>query len=249
VYLGFNCQKPPFDDARIRQALSHAVNKIEIVQTALGGLGEEAFAPLASTLPGFDASLKEHELGFDPEKAKALLTEAGFTQGADGIWMRDGQPLAFTLLSSTRAPNEAIATVLQSQFKSIGVPVEIRQLEAAAAMEASTKGEYDLVLWRYDWNDADVLNVYLSSSRIGRTNRSFYSNPEVDALLTQAGQEMDSAERIQLYVEAQKLILADAPWQPLYTPVDVIAIRKAVQDVVIGPMGRALLNDARVSGK
>jgi len=246
IYLGFNCQKAPFDDVRVRQALAHAVNKPEIIETALGGLGKEAFAPLASTLPGFDPGLKEYELGYDPERAEALLTEAGFTQGPDGIWTRGEEKLGGVLLTSTRAPNEAVATVLQSQFKAIGVPIEIRQLDARAVIKASTKGEYDLLLWRYDWNDADVLNIYLSSGRIGRTNRVFYSNKTVDELLERAMHEMDRQARAQLYVEAQKIILTEAPWQPLYTPLNVLAIRDRVQNVVIGSMGRVLLNDARV---
>lgn len=249
IYLGFNCQKPPFNDVRVRQALSYAVNKSEIIQMALSGVGKEAFAPLSPTLPGFDPALKSNELGYDPARAKALLTEAGFAQGADGVWARGKERMSGLLLTSSRAPNDAIAAVLQSQLKAIGVPMEIRQLDSAAAMDASSKGQYDLLLWRYDWNDADVLNIYLGSANIGRTNRVFYSNKAVDDLLVTAGRTMDDKARNQMYVEAQKLIMADAPWQPLYVPIDVTVIRSRVQNAVMGPMGRVLLNDARVTGK
>lgn len=244
VYLGFNVKKPPFDDVRVRQALSHAVNKQEIVDIALGGIGQPIFAPIAPTLPGYDASLKSYELGFDLDKAKSLLAEAGFEQAADGSWTKDGQALTFAILTSTRPPNQAIATVLQSQMKALGITVEINTLDSTAAQEAATQGNYDVMLWRYDWNDADVLRIYLSSSRIGRTNRNFYSNPEVDQLLEQAAHEMDEAARNQLYSQAQQLILQDAVWQPLYTPKDYMAIRKDVTGVVMGSMGRVLLNDA-----
>lgn len=249
VYLGFNCQKAPYDDPLVRQALSYAINKDEIIQVALGGLGQHAFAPLASSLPGFDPSLKRYELGYDPARARALLAEAGFSQGADGAWRRGADKLGGVLLTSSRAPNDAVAILLQSQLKAVGVPVEIRQLDSSAATEASTKGQFDLLLWRYDWNDADVLNIYLSSANIGRTNRVFYSNPTLDDLLTKAGRTMDEKARADLYVEAQKVILTDAPWQPLYVPVDVTAIRTRVQGALIGPMGRMLLNDAHVAGK
>ena len=77
IYLGFNYQKPPFDEKLVRQALSHAVDKDQVVELALGGLGVAAYAPLPPTLPGFDESLKEYELGYDPDKAAALLEEAG----------------------------------------------------------------------------------------------------------------------------------------------------------------------------
>jgi peptide/nickel transport system substrate-binding protein len=252
IYLGFNCQKPPFDDVRVRQALSHAVDKNELVQTALGGIGEIAFAPLSNTLPGFDPQLKSFELGYNPAKTAELLGQAGFVKQADGTWNRpqtgssEAQPFKVNLLISTRAPNEALATVIQGQFKKAGIPVTIKSLEANAATDAATKGDYDLFIWRYDWNDADVLNTYLSSSRIGRTNRNFYKNAELDKILDQASKQLDAKERNQSYFAAQKIILQDAPWQPLYIPKDYIAINKRVQDVVVGLMGRLLLNDATI---
>ncbi|NTW00941.1 MAG: ABC transporter substrate-binding protein, partial [Oscillochloris sp.] len=200
VYLGFNCAKVPFNDPKVRQALSYAVNKDEILQAGLGGTGQVAFAPMAPTLPGFDSSLKQYELGYDPAKASALLTEAGFSAGADGILMKDGQPLSLTLLTFSRAPNEDVAILLQSQLKAIGVNVAIQQFDTATAAKAASAGEYDLLLWRYDRNDADVLNVNLHSSRIGSSNRFGYSNPQVDTLLDQAAHELDEATRAQLYV-------------------------------------------------
>lgn len=247
VYLGFNTQKAPFDDVRVRRALSHAVNKAEIVQTALGGLGQVAFAPMAPSLPGFDPALQEYALEYDPDRARELLIEAGFAQDAAGGWSRGVEQLRGVLLTSTRSPNADVATVLQSQFSAIGVPVEIQQLDAPTAMKTANEGNFDLWLWRYDWNDPDILNVKFASEYMGQTNRVFYSNPEVDQLLEYARVEMDPLARSQLYVEAQKLIMADAVWQPLYTPVDVIAVHERVENIVVGSMGRVLLNDARVT--
>lgn len=246
IYLGFNTRKAPFDDPAVRRALAHAVNKDEILALALGGVGIKAFAPLPPTLPGFDPSLAEHELGYDPAKAQALLAEAGFSKGSDGAWTKGGQPLKGVLLTSNRPPNDTIASLLQSQLSAIGVPVEIQQLDSKAVMDATAAGKFDLLLWRYDWNDPDALNIYLGSDRIGSTNRVAYSNGAVNALLTQGAREMDEARRKALYVEAQKLILADAPWQPLYVPLDVLAINTRIEGARIGYMGRLLLNDARV---
>jgi peptide/nickel transport system substrate-binding protein len=248
IYLGFNCRKAPFTDVRVRQALSYAVNKQDIVNIALGGIGMVASAPLPPTLPGYDPSLKSYELGYDPQKAQALLKEAGFARDANGVWAREGQPLKGVLVTSNRAPNDSIAALLQSELKAIGVPVEIQQLDSKAVMDATTAGSFDLLLWRYDWNDADALNIYLGSDRIGSTNRVAYSNPEVDKLLAQGARELDDAKRQQLYVQAQQMILQDAPWQPLYVPLDVLAINKRVDGVRIGYMGRMLVNDARLVG-
>ena len=249
VYLGFNTKKAPFDDSRVRQALSHAVNKAEIVSLALGGIGVAAFAPLPPTLPGFDAALKQNEIGYDPARARALLREAGFSETSGGLMQRDGRPLSALLLTSNRAPNDAIAALLQSQFKAIGVKAEIRQLDSKAVMQASSEGAFDLLLWRYDWNDADALQVFLGSENIGSTNRVAYGNPEVDRLLARGARDLNDTTRQRAYVEAQQLILADAPWQPLYVPTDVLAISTKVQGARIGYMGRLLVNDVRVSGR
>ncbi|MFN2200258.1 MAG: ABC transporter substrate-binding protein [Caldilineaceae bacterium] len=246
IYLGFNFRSPPFDEEPVRYALSHAIDKQQVVDLALGGLGIAAFAPLPPTIMGFDESLKEYELGYDPDEAIRLLEDAGFERTSDDGWQRDGQELKATLLTSTRPPNGDIATVLQSQIQAIGVPVEIQQLDGKAVMDATAEGAFDLLLWRYDWNDPDALNIFLSSDRIGGTNRVAYSNPEVDALLEQGARELDDAKRIPLYVEAQKLILEDAPWQPIYNPIDAMAINKRIQGAEAGYMGRMLVNDAKV---
>ncbi len=248
IYLGYNCAKPPFDEVKVRQALSYAVDKTDIVKTALGGFGIEAGTPLPPSLLGYDQGLKSYGQGYDPAKARALLAEAGFSQGADGSWQRDGKKLSGKLLTSTRSPNDAIATLLQSQLKAIGVPVEIQQLDSAAVMKASTEGSFDLILWRYDWNDPDALNIYLGGSRIRQTNRVFYSNPQVDALLKQGAEELDQVKRVPLYQEAQKTILTEAPWQPLYHPMEGMVLRNRVKDVKVGSLGRMLVNDATISG-
>lgn len=245
VYLGYNNAAAPFTDPLVRRAIAQAIDKEEVLALALGGVGETAFSPLASTIAGFDPSLKDLEPPYDPAQAQALLEEAGFTRQDDGSWLdAEGQPFTLRLLTSTRPPNENVAAVIQEQLARIGIPVEIQALDSNAATEAATAGEYQMMLWRYDWNDADVLNTYLSSSRMGRTNRSFYSNPDLDELLAQAAAEQDPAARAELYSQAQAILIADQPWVPLYTPKDYIITRATVHDIVYGVMGRLLLNDA-----
>lgn len=208
----------------------------------------EAGTPLPPSLLGYNEDLAQYGQAYDPAKAKSLLVEAGFVQGADGGWQKDGKKLSGKLLTSNRAPNETIATVLQSQLKAIGVPVEIQQLDSAAVMKASTEGAFDLILWRYDWNDPDALNIYLSSKRIRQTNRVFYSNKQADELLDRGLREFDPEKRSQIYQEAQKIILTDAPWQPLYHPMEGMVARARVQGLKIGSLGRTLVNDVTLGG-
>ena len=251
VYLGFNFQKSPMDELEVRKAIGMAINKIEILENALGGVGEIAFSPLAPSLPGFDPNLKDLELSHDLEAAKATLMDAGFVQAGDGIWRR-GAPgdenyaalENLMLLTSTRAPNAEIAAVIQNNLGLLGIPVEIQALDARAAAGAASEGAFDLMLWRYDWSDSDILYAYLSTARIGSTNRNAYSNLELDALLEAALTEVDDETRNQLYSDAQQILMRDLPWLALYVPRDVIAVRSAINDVLVGSMGRILLNDA-----
>lgn len=249
IFLGYNCAKAPFDDVKVRRALNHAVDKKQIIDTALGGLGKQADTLLAESVLGYGPEVKNAGQAYDVSKAKALLAEAGFKQEADGSWVRNGQKLAGRLLTSTRAPNDAIATVLQSQFKAIGVPVEIQQLDSAAVMKATTEGAFDLLLWRYEWNDPDGLNIFLSTSRIRQTNRVFYSNPKADALFEQGLREFDQEKRAKVYQEVQKIVLADAAWQPLYHPVEAMVYRNRVQGIKVGALARMLVNDVTLNGK
>jgi hypothetical protein len=162
IYLGFNNRKAPFDDAKVRQALSHAINKDQIVETALGGLGIAAYAPLPPTLPGFDPALKANELGYDVEKAKSLLADAGFEAGADGMWNRDGQPLKAVLLTSTRPPNDA--TPLSSVPASRSIPVIHSREGRRRAMRAVRPAALAL-------RSNDHASVSSWPDRIGSTNR------------------------------------------------------------------------------
>lgn len=246
IYLGFNVKAAPFDDERVRTALAHAVDKKELVDLALGGIGSPAFSPLAPTLPGFDPTLQSSTPAYDLSAAERSLSEAGYVRQDDGAWKNggSGETLSLEILTSTRSPNETLAVVLQDQLRRIGIPVTIKALESASASELSTKGEYQAILWRYDWNDADVLNIYLATERIGRTNRTFYSNPELDEILAAAASELDDRRRFTLYSRAQAILIEEQPWIPLYIPKDFMVMRHNLAGVIFGPMGRTILNEA-----
>lgn len=247
-YLAFNMQKPPLDQLQVRQALSHAINKAEIISIAFNGLANLVFTLLPPNVPGASPELAAYERKYDPDKARQLLTEAGLTTGANGQVLWQGQPLRMKLITYSSPLNSAIATLLESQLRAVGVGLDVQQMEVAGATEAANKGEHDLLLWRYDWTDPDALAMWFASSRIGAGNRAFYSNPEVDALLKQGKMELDQAKRIPLYIEAQKRILPDAVWQPLATPLSKVAVRTSVQNLHVVSLGRLLFNDVTIAG-
>lgn len=247
-YLAFNLQKPPLDQLKVRQALSHAINKAEIVSIAFHDLAKPVFTLLPPNVPGASPELEAYELKYDPAKARQLLAEAGLTVDADGQVLWQGQPLRLKLITYSSPLNSAIATLLESQLRAIGVGLDVQQMEVAGATEAANKGQHDLLLWRYDWTDPDALAMWFSSDRIGAGNRAFYRNPEVDALLKQGKMELDQSKRIPLYIEAQKRILQDAVWQPLATPLSKVAVRASIQNLHVVSLGRLLFNDVTIAG-
>jgi peptide/nickel transport system substrate-binding protein len=245
VYLGFNCQKPPFDDRQMRQALSHAVNKDEIVRIALGGeIGKVVSTPLPPSVLGYDASLAQYNYTYDPAAARRLLGELGFQPGPDGVLVKNGQPLRPTLYTSTDATYAKVVTLLQAQMKAVGVDLQIKTLEVGVLLQTTPKGEHDLLLLGWSWNEPDALFLFLSKSRLQSSNRVLWVNDQFEQLVTSARAEMDQTKRLQMYHDAQRIVLEEAPWQPLYMTVTKVALTARLQNVKVHPAGAVLLHDA-----
>ncbi len=247
-YLGFNYQQGLTSELVVRQALAHAVDKQTIIDEILPTLAQPAFAPLAPTTFGCTTDLMEFEYQFDPDKSKQLLAEAGFADSDnDGILERDGQPLKFEVLTTTSSTYEKIYGLLQSQFADIGVAVELRPATPSEIAEITPTGDFDLLLYHYFWPYPNALDLFLSADRIGASNRVAYSNSEVDDLLKQAALlPNDSSEKEDLLVEAQSIILQDAPWQPLLVRKVVTAVNNRVIDIKVHPSEGLLLHDAYI---
>jgi peptide/nickel transport system substrate-binding protein len=245
AYLGFNCQKPPFTDRKLRQALSHAVNKDDIVRVALGGeIGKVVSTPLPPSVLGFDASLGQYNYAYDPAAAKRLLGELGYQPASDGTLSKDGQPLRPTLYTSTDATYAKVVTLLQAQMKAVGVDLQIKTLESGVLLQTTPKGEHDLLLLGWNWNEPDALFLFLSKSRLQSSNRVLWVHDRFDQLVTDARAEMNQAKRLQMYQDAQRIVLEEAPWQPLYMPVTKVALTARLQNVKVHPAGALLYHDA-----
>lgn len=247
-FLGFNYKRPPTNEPLVRQALSHAVDKQAIVDMILPGMAAPAFAPLAPTIFGYDPSLANFEYKYDQEKSKQLLAQAGFVDGnGDGILERDGRPLHLVLLTTDSSTYGKIFTVLQSEFKAVGVDIELRAVPTSELAKLTAAGDFGLLLYHYNWPFPDALEKFLGTERISTTNRVGYSNPVVDDLLTQAAQQPpDSPEKRALLVQAQQIILQDAPWQPLLVRKVVTAANNRVYGIKVHPSGGLLLHDAEI---
>ena len=230
-YVGFNVDKKPFTDKRVRQALNHAVNREAIVRDILKGTGIPAVGPLLPGTWGFEPDVRRYP--YDPAAARRLLAEAGYPGGFEiDFWVPDSG-------SGMQAPVE-ISTVIQANLAAVGVKASLRTFEWGTylAKVRSDAPAMFALSWFLKSEDPD-LSMYplFSSKNSPLPNRSNYNNPEVDQLLVQARQVGDRARRAELYRRAQRLIVEDAPWIFVDHEVQVVATRSAVKGFKLHPSG------------
>jgi len=208
-YIGFNTKVPPFDDPKVRQAFAMSIDREQIARVVLKNMVPVANGIMMPGLPGYNQNSKA--LAFDPQRAKQLLAESKY-KDARGL----GQ---ITLTEIGGGANAGITTqaILEMWRTNLGVEVSIAQSEAASFFDDLDRGRLQMfdIGWIMDYPDPEDVIDLLFYSR-SRQNNTGYSNPQVDALIEQARTEQDVTKRLQLYQEAEQLIIQDAPWVPLY---------------------------------
>ncbi|MFA1643523.1 ABC transporter substrate-binding protein [Chryseomicrobium imtechense] len=226
VYLGFNNQKPIFQDKNIRQAIALAVDRSTIVDFALEGSAQPIYGPLPPTIPGYSQTVEDEaaaKYARDLEEAKSLLAESGYTEtNGDGFVVKDGKPLSIELWVTQEPTMQRIAQVLQNQLKEVGIELRISVQEDATIRAQSPEGVHEMLLWTYGWYDADILNSMFGR---GLSTRVHYQNDELISILEKARVVVDTDERMALYEEAQRIIVEEAPWVPLFVRENVLAHR------------------------
>jgi oligopeptide transport system substrate-binding protein len=205
VYTGFNTQRKPFDDRRVRQAFNYAVNKEAIGREINRRDYLVAIGALPPGMPSHDPDLQGY--AYDPAKAKRLLADAGYPDGV-------GFPVVQLWSSAKSDIVKAELAVYQRYLAELGVQVEIRFAPDWPTYRAMLK-QGQLPMFRLGWYadipDPDNMFSPLLHST-GSSNYMFYRNPLIDQLLEQARQKGSYAQRIALYREVERQVLDDAPW-------------------------------------
>lgn len=201
-YIGFNTEKEPFNDPKVRQAITHAFDSEAVLEGVYNGSGKPAVAPLAPGVLGYSEDLEGRE--YDMDKAQQLLDEAGVEDLTINLMVNDDNP-----------ERVDVALWLQESLSELGITVNVEQVEWGAYLEATGAGEHDMFIlgWSNSTGDPDNgISPLFHSDNIGADgNRSFYNNPELDSLLDQARQESDEEKRGEMYTEAQQILVDDAP--------------------------------------
>ena len=236
VQFFLNTTLTPLDDARVRQALLHATDRTALVNAVFGATSPAAQGPLSAVTRGAAAGLTTYP--FDVEKAKGLLQEAGWSDSdGDGILDKAGQPLVLKGVLMAWGELPAIGTILQAQWKPLGIDLQLEQLTYPAALEAGRKGTHHLVPFVSSGTDPDLLRTFFHSSNIGGFNFARISDPELDRWLDDARQAGDWAARAQLYTQVQGRVMEQAWILPIRDQVNLNAASNRVQDLAYDVQG------------
>ncbi|TCR67075.1 ABC transporter substrate-binding protein [Bosea sp. BK604] len=200
----FNGTKPPFNDARVRRAVAHAVKRDDIVKAAFFGRGKPLEGlPIVEGTPWYDKELA-HGWNYDPARAKALLAEAGYANGFQTTMLATAQ---FGMHKDT-------AEVVQQHLAAIGIQCELQLPDWSTRVNRGVRGQYDMAIHGVssDNNDPDGLTVVLDTSLSPSHGRSFKVDaPRTIAALAKGRAEFDQAKRVEIYKEMQRVALEEVP--------------------------------------
>jgi peptide/nickel transport system substrate-binding protein len=240
--LGFNVTTPPFDEFAVRDAISKAVDIDAAIAAVVAPYGTRAYGQIPYWFEWTDDPELPGLWSYDPDGAVAQLAEAGFTDSdGDGILDRNGEPLNFDI-KTIAGSQVRVLTILVTQLKELGIDANLLQQDGAVWGEDLQKGN-DTGLF-FDYSFASTTGIYslFHGKNVGLTNTHFYDNPDVNALLDRASATLDFEQRNALWLEAQRLIMADRAAIPLYFEPGFSAVRSNVKDFVPQSAGLYLVS-------
>jgi len=230
-YLGLTVTRAPFDNVKVRQAVNYAIDKQALVDAFYEGLAEPAKNPMPPVIAGYNDDISGY--AYDPEKAKALLKEAGYDGKEIELW-------AMPVPRPYMPDGQKIAEAIQKNLADVGMPSKIVSFEWATYLEKAQNGEADAFLlgWTGDNGDADnFLYTLLDADNIGSNNYTYYDNEKLHDIFVAAQTEVDEAKRTELYKQAQVIISEDAPWVPLAHSIPILAASAKVTNYLAHPTG------------
>ena len=238
TYLGFNTEKAPFDNVKVRQAISKAIDRKILIDGIYEGFGIPAISPLSPGIFGYTEDVTSMEYNMD--EAKALLEEAGFADGfTTTIWTNDN-PV-----------RQQVAIVLQEALKQLNITAEIEVMEFGSYLEKTAAGEHDMFIlgWSNSTGDADygLYALFHSSQHGDPGNRSFYSSAKVDELLDKGRREADQTAREAIYKEAIQIISDESPMAFVLHPSNLTGVSDKVTGFNVGSDSIYQLRDVKLS--
>ncbi len=240
TYIGYNLNNELFSDVRVRRAISYAVNKDEIIEAALSGLGTPATGPYPPVSWAYDPTVEDH--GYDPAKAKRLLKEAGWQKNPrSGILEKDGRPFSFTLMTNEgNVMRRLTAEIIQQHLGNIGMDVRVRIQEWSSFIHQYVNPRrFDAIVLGWSLTvDPDQYSLW-HSSQMGEHQYNFtgYVNREVDSLLEEGRRIFDTDRRREIYRQVHEHLHADQPYLFLYFADSRVVIDNRFHNIELAKSG------------
>ncbi|HET8654457.1 MAG TPA: peptide-binding protein [Longimicrobiaceae bacterium] len=241
TYLGWNNERPYFQDARVRRALAMAIDRPEIIKGLLHGYG----TPAVGMIPPWSPMYNDIQpLPYDTARAKQLLARAGWTDSdGDGILDRNGQPLSFTLLvNSANQMHKDIATVIQQELRKLGVAVQLNTVEFQTMLKQHKARNYDAVLsnWTLDSFKVDPTPLFscAEAKKPGSANRAGFCDPVADSLITLGVRTTDPTVAKQVWGRFTERLQELQPITFLFWSDDLAALGPRLQGVEVDARGK-----------
>ena len=231
-YMAMNCRDPILRDARVRQALAYAIDRGPMLQYLSRGFAR----PAASVLPpeswAYNPNVRRYD--HNPQRVRELLDQAGYPA-------KNGVRFHLTMKTSTEESTRLMAAVLQQQLRDVGIVLDIRTFEFATFFSDVTKGLFQIysLRWIGGNEDPDIFEYAFHSDKFPPhgANRSFYSNPRLDALINRGRTESQEQARQHIYNEVQLILAQDLPYITLWYQDNVMVHSKRVHNLALNPSG------------
>ena len=244
-FVGWNNEREPFRDARVRLALARAIDRRGIIAALLHGQGEPATSTIPPWHPLYARSVTP--VSFDPAAAQQLLDEAGWRdENGDGIRERAGRPLAFTLLTADDELRRSVAEVLQNQLRQVGARVELQVTEFQTMLSAHKERAYDAVFTNWVLDNFQVAGSLFSLFHSSQAdvplsaNRTGTRIPELDRLIERGTAATDPGAQRTAWADVTQVLQREQPVTFVFWLTELAAARRDVTDVVMDPRGELL---------
>jgi peptide/nickel transport system substrate-binding protein len=237
-YIGWNLKNPLFESKKVRQALTLAIDRENLIEAVYFGLARLCHSPISPILWAYNPDIPDFP--YDPGRAEQMLAEEGWIDHDGDDWLdKDGRNFEFTLKTNQgNRIREDITVIVQDQLAKLGIKVNPRLIEWTVFSDQTNRKEFEAIVagWSVGLK-VDLTTIWHSQSINDKFNYVSYSNPRVDELIEVAKREMDRSKAKLLWDEAQSLIVEDQPYTFLYIPQQVNGIHKRFRNVQMDTRG------------
>ena len=235
TWLMLNNEVAGLDNIWVRRAINAAIDREAVIDQALGGLGQAAVGQAPFNLPGYS---EENAQGYDLPLAREYLERSGV----------DAQDIGLSIICSSDTKRRAAQVIVQN-LAEIGIEAKVESMDLATYLATTTQGNYSGAIGGYTTSTMlGYMTAVFHSKSIGSTNKTLLRNDELDALIDQAQETTDRAQRIAILEQACALANSLCTQAPLYQPVELRAYKKGLQGVEVGPSGKLYFENISWAG-